>query len=240
MAEARELIDDLDEWLDEMEDPRPGEPGIPRELIDKWDDEIGDVLDAFPRGLPQIRLNPVSSTILDMHNKARAAVGAFPLRWDPYLACQAASYGPQLATAGRLVHSPRTGRETSRENLLQALPGTSPASMMNVWIAEAQHFVPGTFPNVSRTGNWADVGHYTQMVWPTTTSVGCGIQRGIGRFDWLVCRYAPPGNRDGRPILPVRPTGTDAAWKDFYKFPDHIPIKADFDGRPPPPPPPPP
>ncbi len=73
--------------------------------------------------------------------------------------------------------------------------------MLNVWIMEKRNFVPGLFPNVSRTGNWADVGHFTQMVWPTTTSVGCGVQRGIGRFDWLICRYAPPGNRDGTSIF---------------------------------------
>ena len=232
MAEARELIDDLDEWLDDLESPSAGGARVPQDLIDKWDDEIGDVLDAFPRGLPRIKIDPVPTTILDMHNKARAAVGALPLRWDPYLACQAASYGPQLAQGERLVHSPRTGRETSRENLLQALPGTSPATMINVWLAEAQDFIPGTFPNVSRTGNWADVGHYTQMLWPTTTSVGCGIQRGIGRFDWLICRYAPPGNRDGRPILPVRPAATDAYWKEFYRISDHMPVKAEFEATP--------
>ena len=148
--------------------------------------------------------------VLRDHNHARTLFGSRPLAWDPVLAGQARSYGQTLARLGRLVHSPRTGREWSRENLLQALPGTPVKAMVGVWAAERRYFRPGVFPNVSTTGNWADVGHYSQMVWPTTTAVGCAVQRGIGRFDWLVCRYAPAGNRDGvwlgpRPAPPPLP-----------------------------------
>lgn len=134
-----------------------------------------------------------------LHNRVRAEFGARPLVWDRRLALQAASYGPALEQFGRPVHASRVGRETSRENLLQALPGTPVDRMVGVWIAERRNFMPGTFPNVSRTGNWADVGHYTQMVWPATTSLGCAVHRGR-QFDWLICRYSPPGNQDGRPI----------------------------------------
>lgn len=151
------------------------------------------------------QLKPDEQTLLHLHNQARAHVGVPPLEWDSQLAAQAASYGPELARTGRLAHSSRKGRETSRENLLQALPGTPAEKMIAVWTAERQHFVPGIFPDVSRTGNWADVGHYTQMVWPATTRVGCAIHRGGGQFDWLICRYAPPGNQDGKPILSAPP-----------------------------------
>jgi hypothetical protein len=137
------------------------------------------------------------------HNQARYEVGSRPLVWDPVLAAQAASYGPELAQYGRPVHSSRVGRETSRENLLQALPGTSPKAMVGVWTAEAKYFRNGIFPDVSTTGNWADVGHWTQMVWPATTNLGCAAYQG-GQFDWLICRYSPPGNKDGKMVLAER------------------------------------
>ena len=151
-------------------------------------------------------IQPADLNVIEIykaHNRARYEVGSRPLVWDPLLAAQAASYGPQLSLYGRPVHSSRAGRETSRENLLQALPGTSPAAMVGVWLAERQNFINGVFPDVSKTGNWADVGHYSQMVWPSTTNLGCAIHRG-GQFDWLICRYSPPGNRDGKMVLAER------------------------------------
>src|SRR4030095_5458526 len=103
-----------------------------------------------------------------------------------------------------LVHSSRDNRKLVRENLLRAPRGWTPQQMAGHWISEQRNFVPGVYPNVSRTGSWADVAHYTQIVWPTTTNVGCAIARG-GRFDWLICRYSPPGNRDGVAIGPGFP-----------------------------------
>ena len=73
----------------------------------------------------------------------------------------------------------------------------SPEQMVANWAREKSWFRPGVFPNVSSTDDWMDVSHYTQMIWPTTTSVGCAVHR-RGRNDYLVCRYAPRGDQDGR------------------------------------------
>ncbi|HEU0283729.1 MAG TPA: CAP domain-containing protein [Sphingomicrobium sp.] len=145
-------------------------------------------------------LDGVNHRILAAHNMARADVGAPPLQWDPALAVAAASYGPALSRAGRLVHSPRAGRENQRENLWMGQQGRfGPEQMVAAWTDEKRLFLPGQFPNVSRTGNWADVAHYTQMIWKGTTHVGCAIYRG-GAWDYLICRYSPPGNRDGKAV----------------------------------------
>jgi hypothetical protein len=72
-------------------------------------------------------------------------------------------------------------------------------TMVGGWASERRFFAPGIFPSVSRTGNWEDVGHYTQLIWPTTTRVGCALAS-TPRIDYLVCRYAGAGNIDGRPV----------------------------------------
>ena len=127
-------------------------------------------------------------------------VGVPPLAWDPQLARSAASYGPALAAAGRLIHSPRASRPGQRENLAMAQRGTlSPEQMVGFWATEKRVFVRGVFPRVSRTGSWLDVAHYTQMVWRSTTRVGCAIHSSRG-WDYLICRYSPPGNVDGRVV----------------------------------------
>lgn len=140
-----------------------------------------------------------AARLLAAHNRERARLGVAPLRWDPALAAAAASYGPTLARLGRLQHSPRAGRVGQRENLWMGSRGAfSPEQMVGNWIAEKAYYRAGMpFPHVSRTGNWSDVAHYTQVVWRGTTHVGCSIYP-THRWDYLICRYSPPGNVDGR------------------------------------------
>ena len=140
--------------------------------------------------------------ILAAHNAERAMVGAPPLQWDSTLAAHAASYGPVLASIRTLVHSPRAGRPGERENLAMAWHGTmGPEQLVGMWSDEKRQLESRSllFPGVSRTGRWEDIAHYTQMVWPTTTRVGCAIYS--ADWDYLICRYSPPGNIDGKPIF---------------------------------------
>ncbi len=154
----------------------------------------------IPVGSPVIWLDPISRQLPDAHNRERALVGAPPLQWDAGLALSAIAYGPVLAASGRLQHSPRASRPGQRENLWR---GTAyaylPAQMVGSWAAEKRMFRPGIFPAVSATGNWLDVSHYTQMIWPTTTRVGCGVFRSP-QWDYLICRYTPAGNVDGKRV----------------------------------------
>jgi hypothetical protein len=142
----------------------------------------------------------VAAQILAAHNYERALVGHPPLVWDQELADHAASYGPVLGRLGDLKHSPRESRPGERENLAMAWHGTmTPSAIVGLWADEKKLMRPGLFPAVSRSGNWEDVGHYTQMVWPSTTHVGCAIYS--TNWDYLICRYTPPGNEDGKPVF---------------------------------------
>lgn len=142
-------------------------------------------------------LDPLSMRLLVAHNHERVQVGVPPLVWDPALAASAAAYGPALASAGRLQHSPRASRPGQRENLWMGTRGAyGPEQMVANWSGEKRFFRPGIFPAVSSTGNWLDVSHYTTMIWPTTTRIGCAVHS-TARLDFLICRYSPPGNIDG-------------------------------------------
>jgi hypothetical protein len=128
------------------------------------------------------------------HNQVRAAAGVPPIYWDSRLAAAADSYAAELARTGLWQHSPIAGRPGQGENLWMGTRGAySIDQMLASWASEGRLFRPGRFPQVSRTGNWADVGHYTQMIWRQSARVGCAV-RSSSRFDYLVCRYSPAGN----------------------------------------------
>lgn len=138
--------------------------------------------------------------MLAVHNAVRAQAGVGPLSWDPALGQAAANYAMQMAFTNRFEHSDRSARRGIGENLWMGTRGAfGYEQMLRGWVSERSMFVPGVFPAVSRSGNWADVGHYTQMVWPTTTRVGCAVAANA-RTEYLVCRYSPAGNVDGRPV----------------------------------------
>ena len=152
---------------------------------------------AAEQALPQ-HLARLPQTLLDLHNRERRLVGAPPLIWDARLAAAAAAYGPALAAGRGLIHSPPAARPGQGENLWMGTRNRySLESMFEGWAREKRLLRPGSFPNVSRTGRWADVAHYTQIVWRGTSRVGCAVHR-APEWDYLICRYAPAGNVIGQ------------------------------------------
>lgn len=153
-----------------------------------------------PRDAGPQDLSNISARVLEAHNRERAAVGTPPLTWDATLASAAAAYAPQLAQLPRLAHSPRQTRPGQGENLWRGSSGAfSVDEIVATWTAERRLFRPGTFPDVSESGEWSDVSHYTQMIWRSTTRIGCAFHRSA-RWDYLVCRYSPPGNVTGQRV----------------------------------------
>lgn len=137
------------------------------------------------------------SDCISAHNSYRQAVGDPDLSWSNDLANSAQNWANCLAQTGQFQHSGTAG---VGENIAMGTQGAFSASQfVQMWGDEQKNFVPGTFPDVSKTGNWADVGHYTQIVWRQTTQVGCGIASGFGN-DYMVCQYTPPGNVEGQNV----------------------------------------
>jgi Cysteine-rich secretory protein family len=140
----------------------------------------------------------LAGMMLAEHNGERSALGLASLVWDAALAKDAGRWAAQLAAENRFEHAFGDLRRTKQgENLWM---GTADAyaypEMVSFWLDERKMAKSGVFPDISRTGKWADVGHYSQMIWPTTRKVGCAIARNK-EDEFLVCRYFPAGNRIG-------------------------------------------
>lgn len=156
---------------------------------------------SLPLAAQDSRINPFAERLLAEHNAARDAVGVPRLAWSARLAGEAQAWAEHLAREGRMEHSTHEARGGSGENLWMGSAGYyGPDVMIRAFVDERQHFTTGTFPRVSRTGNWRDVGHYTQVVWRETQQVGCAVAHN-GENDFLVCRYWPAGNVYDRAVF---------------------------------------
>ncbi|MFN8639277.1 MAG: CAP domain-containing protein [Dehalococcoidia bacterium] len=149
------------------------------------------------------------SAMLAMHNKFRRDVAAAEtarlgrtvtipdLTWSAAAAVTAQAWADHLAATGTFEHN--AGRGALGENLTAfessvPFPNPNPTSVdqaFGPWRDEASSYRWDT--NTCATV----CGHYTQLVWATSTGVGCGVAIGGGallpggyRTVW-VCNYAP-------------------------------------------------
>ena len=145
------------------------------------------------------------TAILDMHNQERAAVGVPQVTWSNSLATDAQNWAQYLASLNLRPyrppdlgdippHSQFSTNGGQGENLAWGTPrgAYSAANLAQGWADERSNYVPGT--PVGNGGTYPNVyGHYTQMVWRSTTEIGCGMASDANQ-DYLVCRYLEAGN----------------------------------------------
>lgn len=133
--------------------------------------------------------------LLKAQNKYRAELGEEPLVWSGKLADAAQNWAEHLA--GEVHAMKHSGALATGENIATWPAGHATLTrLVQIWGAEKQYFIDSVFPDVSRTGDWLAVAHYSQLVWRRTTEVGCGLATGGGQ-DYLVCQYSPMGNFNG-------------------------------------------
>jgi uncharacterized protein YkwD len=143
-----------------------------------------------PRGAERLR-----EAMLAGQNEARARLGLAPLAWNESLASDARAYAEELARTGRFEHSPQPrGNPPQGENLWTGTRRAySYGEMVGHWVAEGRFYRPLPVPESSSSGQFGDVGHYTQIVWRATREVGCA-EASNRTDDYIVCRYLPAGN----------------------------------------------
>ena len=167
-------------------------------------------------------VTPMSSTaltadekrrILAAHNAVRAAEGASlpDMQWDDTLAANSQNYASKcLFGHSSWTNNVYTYPGGYGENLWMGTSGTV-ESGVGGWYDEKPYY-SWEYPCCG--GNFSDYGHYTQLVWESTTKVGCGYffcsgtiliydntgaQTGsTSNQGILVCQYSLPGNSPGQ------------------------------------------
>lgn len=140
-------------------------------------------------------------TNLEIHNEMRANVvpaaspSLAPLLWSPQVANAAQAHANRCVWA----HS---GVSAYGENLFArsgwlSIEGAAAAT----WAEEAADYNYST----NRCASGQQCGHYTQMIWGSTSELGCGTQQcssgspwGTGAWTIVVCNYRARGNVAGQ------------------------------------------
>jgi uncharacterized protein YkwD len=138
--------------------------------------------------------------MLAAHNKVRSQHHVPPMSWSDSLARDAAKWADHLAKdLGCQMHHTTAGGEG--ENLYWASARTwsdgrrdsqavTPEQVVIGWASEEADY---DYKNNSCRAGKA-CGHYTQIVWKSSTKVGCAKRSCSDKSQVWVCRYSPPGN----------------------------------------------
>jgi uncharacterized protein YkwD len=147
---------------------------------------------------PPSGLTSVQQTMLAEHNRDRAMHCAAPLTRSPQLEKVAQDWANSLRDRGCLFeHSRGEYGENLAAGTTGALP---PEAVVAMWYDEVAKY---RFPD---GGFGMDTGHFTQLVWRSTTQVGCGMSQCKGMDIW-VCNYNAAGNVEGEYPQEVLPKG---------------------------------
>jgi pathogenesis-related protein 1 len=163
------------------------------------------------------------------HNAVRAMVQTTPplppMTWSPTLAAYAQDWVDMLASSPSTCAMPmhRSGKDLQKQGYGENLAAsasrparmTTPQYAVDGWAGEVMCWTPGTIsiPGVVAGTEKCDqncylamhsdgCGHYTQVVWRTSTQVGCGVASCLGSdgltWEIWICNYAPAGNIAGQ------------------------------------------
>ncbi|MQL77605.1 hypothetical protein Taro_010015 [Colocasia esculenta] len=134
---------------------------------------------------------------VNLHNAARSSVGVAPVSWDNTVAAYAWWYANQRIGDCQLKHS----GGPYGENLFGGWGREwSAADAVKAWVDERQHY--NCWSNSCASGKVC--GHYTQVVWSSSTRIGCARVKCSNGGIFITCNYSPPGNFIGQRPYPCR------------------------------------
>ncbi|XP_071688118.1 pathogenesis-related protein 1A-like [Rutidosis leptorrhynchoides] len=172
-----------------------------------------------------INAQNIQQDYLNAHNSARRQVGVADIVWNATVAGYAQNYANQRIGDCNLVHSGvDSGLDSScaigivadgkvgvvglvspkcitnfnspyGENLAGSSGMITRTAAVNLWVAEKSYYDHTT--NTCASGRVC--GHYTQVVWRSSTQLGCArVQCANNRGSFVICNYYPRGNYIGQ------------------------------------------
>ncbi|XP_036363357.1 uncharacterized protein LOC115217114 isoform X1 [Octopus sinensis] len=151
--------------------------------------------------------------ILKLHNNYRKnvdppACNMIKLYWDNDLAYVAQKWADNCEFDHDKGNKRRVpGKFSVGQNLAQG--HTDWEAAIKGWYSEVKDFQYGV-----NTQNTVAVGHYTQIVWASSTRIGCGYAKCSNIRTFYVCNYGPAGNLIGKIGEPYTKCDTKATIKD--------------------------
>ena len=134
--------------------------------------------------------NIVKQVMLEQHNMERESLDLVPLEWSDELAESAQLWADTLSVLDKAQHSDSGYGENIWFGSYQSM---TLEEMATEWLNEKQFFRVGEPVPKNCSESWQKCGHYSQMVWASTTQIGCGVASSE-KTSYLVCQYNPAGN----------------------------------------------
>ncbi|MDX1959828.1 MAG: CAP domain-containing protein [Leptospiraceae bacterium] len=137
--------------------------------------------------------------MVNIHNQYRTSTSSsIPnLTWSSEIATYAQAWANTLKTNKNCGLEHRSGSNDTKnygENLYGITGGkATPTNVTKAWYDEVTDY--NYSANSCASGKVC--GHYTQVVWKNSTSLGCGFASCTNGEVW-VCNYNPPGNFVGQ------------------------------------------
>ena len=137
---------------------------------------------------------------------ARSKVNHIQIHYNETLALDAQEKSNSLAAADvDPVAVDSEARKNEGENVYWAwgnITGVGYVSAAEWFCAEASRYTAGGIVDDDMNGEWYKWGHWSQVVWPTTTSMGMGAAISASGKVYITFRYWPQGNSIGQGPLP--------------------------------------
>lgn len=161
------------------------------------DPASGGAADGLAQGDPDL--------FVAAHNlwRSKPSYNTPALAWDATVAAYAQEWATYLATNNKFEH--RSNGQYGENMFIGSAAPYAPSVIVDSWGSEEEFWdktCTGDFDQCCQ-GGWMKCGHFTAVIWNTTTKVGCGKALNSAGHEITVCNYDPPGNYTGRRPYPA-------------------------------------